>query len=263
MKANEKEKEHLTIEQQIELLKCRNLKINNVSKTKWYLERYNYQLIINGYNDPFIKSFDRRKNLYDYDSSFESIIELFDYDRMISDIILSEIQNIERTLSHKIAYIISEEMFTYKQKNGKIFKIDDKLFKILFKEKIPFNEFKSEITKYVNKINDNLFIKYHSNIEDIPIWTLSLSWTFGNLIFIFRNLNKNLQKKIINSYGNLSWNIDQFTKIMIVLNRIRNRTAHNNVLYNVSIKLNNKMKSFFEINEDLRINFSSNSLRLF
>lgn len=263
MNLNIKDKKHLTIDQQIELLKSRNLKINNVLKTKWYLERYNYQLIINGYNDPFMESFDRRKNLYDYNSSFESIIELFDYDRMISNIILSEIQNIERTLSHKIAHIISEKMNLHKKENGKILKIDKQFFKILFKEKVPFIEFKNEITKYVDKINDSLFKKYHSNIKDIPIWTLCMSWTFGDLIFVFKNLNKNLQKKIITSYENLSWNIDQFIKIMVVLNRIRNRAAHNNVLYNVIIKLDQYMKYFFKINEDLRINFSSNSLKLY
>ncbi|MDE5599872.1 MAG: Abi family protein, partial [Ureaplasma sp.] len=98
---------------------------------------------------------------------------------------------------------------------------------------------------------------------DIPIWTLCLSWSFGDLITIFKSLNKNLQKKIINSYENLSWNIDEFIRIMTALNKVRNRTAHNNVLYNISIKLNYFMKPFFKKNFDLQISFHSNSICLY
>lgn len=55
-----------------------------------------------------MENFDRKMNLYLPNSSFESIIELFNYDKDISHVILNNIHNIERTLSHKISYAISE-----------------------------------------------------------------------------------------------------------------------------------------------------------
>lgn len=47
------------------------------------------------------------------------------------------------------------------------------------------------------------------------------------------------------------------------LNKIRNRTAHNNVLYNISLKLDQYMKPFFRKNSDLKIEFHSNTLALY
>ena len=66
----------LSLGKKIKLFKDRNLVITDSKK-------YGYQWFINGYNDPFMKNFDRNKNWYDYGSSSQSIIELFECDKCL------------------------------------------------------------------------------------------------------------------------------------------------------------------------------------
>ena len=77
-------KKFKTWDEQIELLKSRNLIIKNESKLKLYLQKYNYQNFINAYNDPFMLNFDRNANRYRNDIDSEHIINLFNFDRTIS-----------------------------------------------------------------------------------------------------------------------------------------------------------------------------------
>ncbi|MDE6289582.1 MAG: Abi family protein, partial [Ureaplasma sp.] len=100
-------KQHLTIVQQIDLLKSRKLKIIDWEEIYSYLSDYSYQILINGYNDPFMKNFDRNKNEYAYNSSTKSIISLFNYDDNISSIVFKDIKKIEKKLLSKITYYIS------------------------------------------------------------------------------------------------------------------------------------------------------------
>ncbi len=79
-------KEFKTIDEQIELLKSRGLKIDNEDKLKWYLSSYNYQNFINGYNDLFMINEDRSKNKYKPIASSNQIINLFNFYRWLSKI---------------------------------------------------------------------------------------------------------------------------------------------------------------------------------
>ena len=101
-------KTHKSIDEQIELLISRGLIIFNKQKIKTYLSIYNYQWLINGYNDPFMLNNNRKSNQYSFNSTSESIIQFFNYDRTISSLILSNVQCIEKTLSSKVSYFISK-----------------------------------------------------------------------------------------------------------------------------------------------------------
>ncbi|WP_416388856.1 Abi family protein, partial [Mycoplasmoides pirum] len=59
------------------------------------MKNYNYQNFINGYNDPFMSGFRRANNKYMDKVNEESLITLFNFDRDISKLILSNIFNIE------------------------------------------------------------------------------------------------------------------------------------------------------------------------
>lgn len=272
MNKNKNYKPHKTIDEQIELLIDRGLIITNKSKIRTYLSMYNYQLIINGYNDPFMRDNNRQTNKYFFNSTSQSIIDFFNFDRTISNIIFSNVQSIEKTFSSKIAYFVSEKMCSLNKKDGKI--LDENLFSwnIIFSPiKIEKYNIRNKIIKYVSK-NDKLFSKYivygnNNNMElnhsDIPIWVLSLKWTFGFLIDLFKCLNQDIQYKIIKSYSHIKSDVDEFTKIMEFLIKIRNMSAHGNVLYNLSFKINKKAIKPFIIRNNLDIIVNSHGLRLY
>ena len=57
-------KKFKTFDEQIKLLEQKELFINDKNRLKWYLQSYNYQNFINGYNDFFMINNDRNKNKY-------------------------------------------------------------------------------------------------------------------------------------------------------------------------------------------------------
>ena len=57
-------KKFKTFDEQINLLEEMELSISNKNKLRWYLQSYNYQNFINGYNDFFMINNDRSKNKY-------------------------------------------------------------------------------------------------------------------------------------------------------------------------------------------------------
>lgn len=183
-------KKFKTFDEQIKLLEQKELFINDKNRLKWYLQSYNYQNFINGYNDFFMINNDRNKNKYKKTASSDGIIELFNFDRLISKYILSSIQNIERMASTALAYTIAKIMNDNQLDHGKIFSIKDE--DILIKKIFIINEYGNKFTDIKKRFkktfednNDkckNIFSKYN-NFVDIPIWTLIINATFGNIIF--------------------------------------------------------------------------------
>lgn len=166
-------KEFKTIDEQIELLKSRGLKIDNEDKLKWYLSSYNYQNFINGYNDLFMINEDRSKNKYKPIASSNQIINLFNFDRWLSKNILSTIQNIERKISSSIAYVLAINLnYFNNDKSGNIFKYEfnnpviEKMFVKMDLEE--WNEIKSRLLddKKINKMKN--YIKNIIQIVKYP-----------------------------------------------------------------------------------------------
>ena len=238
-------KKFKTFDEQIKLLEQKELFIKDKNRLKWYLQSYNYQNFINGYNDFFMINNDRNKNKYKKTASSDGIIELFNFDRLISKYILSSIQNIERMASTALAYTIAKIMNDNQLDHGKIFSIKDE--DILIKKIFIINEYGNKFTDIKKRFkktfednNDkckNIFSKYN-NFVDIPIWTLIINATFGNIIFFLNGLKPNIFFNVIKN-SNLK-NIKNLSKgeiitLFTILKEIRNRICHNNVLYNISL----------------------------
>ena len=209
----------LTFDEQIELLKKRNLSFNynrkNISnKFKWYLEKYNYHNFINGYNDPFMWNFDRNTNLYRDNINAQYIINLFNFDRYLSTIFIGDILNIERNFSTQICYhILRKHKDQFKEVNeGKILKLSDDEFLKIF-PKINEIDDKLLIIENIRELK-NIMIRFSRNQKPVfkysdgseyPLWVLSIYWSFGDACKIFNYLSDELKKKIISGYfGNSS-----------------------------------------------------------
>lgn len=243
-----KNKYFLTIDKQIELLKSRNLKINDENKAKFYLKTCGYQNFINGYNDPFMSGFRRQNNKYWNFSEMQEMINLFNFDRTISRYILSNIQNFERYFNSSIVYCISEKLNEVNIDNGNIFCIDDEsvwdsIFKSKFKnrDKNVYEIF----TNIFNKSRDNELLKRYKNVQQVPIWSLFIYADFGSIIKLFNKLSKQLKENIIDYIfeGKQNINVEEFVSICKILKNIRNKCCHNNVLYN--FESNEKQASKF------------------
>lgn len=264
---NKENKIFKTINEQIDLLKYRGFNVKNINRLSYYLKFYNYQNFINGYNDPFLKNFQRKSNRYNEGVNESSIIDLFNFDRSIGPLLLSNIQNIERGFSSSMAYEIAKELNRNLIDDGHIFKINNECKKIFKCEKIS-EKLQISLSKNFEKNKSNLQNKYKLNnnfdgekwVWNVPIWTLSIYWSFGDAIKIFESLNKNIKKSIISSvFENKFENIGEFIKIICMLKNIRNRICHNNVLYNIEVKNNEDVFLKFL---KRHIDYKSNKIKL-
>ena len=209
-----------------------------------------------------MKNFDRNKNWYDYGSSSQSIIELFECDKCLRFKFLEYTEEIESEFSTKLVDFISEKLINV---DGVIFS-NNSFFNTIFSPKTNKEYIFNLLTKYIEP-SDKLFLKYIEdlkiNYNKIPIWILSQSWTFGDLINLFKLLNKDLQYKIIDSYKNLKVSPDQFINIMKIIKKIRNISAHKSVLYNIEINFKKEVWNPIFKNKVFDIKIENNFFNLF
>ena len=195
-------KKHLKTKEQIKLLKSRGLQIRDSKKLESYLKKYNYQNLINAYNDPFFKNYARETNLYDVDATDLGIIDVFEFDRKIALLTWESISNFERMLSSSISYFVSEKMNKLGFENGNIFSLEEVYWSSIFNNAKTKKEIINEVCKFHKKSDLNLLKKYR-NINEIPIWSMILLVSFGGLEFLYNVLSEDIKYNVIKSFKNI------------------------------------------------------------
>ena len=266
----------LTFDEQINLLKNRNLsfKCNNkdlTDRVKWYLTKYNYHNFINGYNDPFMVNFDRTKNWYRSEVNAQYVIDLFNFDRSLSRILIGDILSVERNFSTQICYhLLKKYKDIYPEINeGMILELSSENFlkifaninDIKFSKKIHDDNNLVDKEKMLRKTilsfsKGKEAVKKHQD-DNYPLWTLSIYWSFGDACRIYKALNDELKLEIATAYFDdniklYDGYLESFISIMQLLNNLRNLICHGNVIY--------KFKNY--INLDHINNFFKNVLNI-
>lgn len=97
-----------TIDEQIEILKTRNLKISDVSLASNILEYENYYSVINGYKDLFVKINKSDNNdVYLDNTDFNEIYSLYKFDRELREILLIELLRVEKAIKGVTSHVFS------------------------------------------------------------------------------------------------------------------------------------------------------------
>lgn len=215
------EKTFKTIDEQILLLKSKNLTIKDYDKTYKILEKNNYYYLINGYKDLFLN-----KNLYIKNTKFEEIYSLFQFDKNIKIIFLKYILLIENEINTYIAYEFSK---SYGHKNYLVPQnFNNSNSKIPLIEKF-INDIKLEI-KYQYNNSNKMIIHYINNYKYIPLWVLVRILSFGK-ISKFYSLMKQKEQNSISRKFNMQ--ISELKIYLQNLTLIRNICAHDEKLYDI------------------------------
>ena len=259
-------KEYKTQEEKIRILKERRLNFLDEEEFKKTLDKYGYQTLVNGYNDfLFINN---RSLDYSPNANEQNLISLFLFDREISSLLFKSITNIEMQIKNNIAEEIcvfcKNELDDYDDneiKYGQILKLKDSDLKAIFSNAFgknsiflfdynnsnknkKMNEFSKEklrnlLEQFIpSNYNFKLLEKYKNNTNEIPIWTLSVFFSFGNAVKLLRALNHKIQSKIVSKFSNLQIGVKIFIEILEVFKNLRNRICHENVVYDSDFKLN-------------------------
>ncbi|MBL1225830.1 Abi family protein [Enterococcus sp. BWR-S5] len=216
-----------TYDEQIELLKKRNLVIEDENTAKKYLKSIGY-FRLSGYWLTLCKSKDNFKN----GASFNQIINIYDTDAELKKLLFGLLEDIEinyRTIiSHAFAFHYSPVDHYNKQNFVKEDWYDR--WAATFEESV----------KRAIKRNE-LFVKhYNQKYEKIfPIWTALEMSSFGDLSKFYNNLKPDMKKIIAKE--TIGFSSIYLENWLYVLSVIRNMCGHNSRLYDRRLNIKPKL----------------------
>lgn len=216
-----KAKEFLEVNELIETIKSKGIKINNEEKIKDILTRNNYYVIM-GYKNLFLD----KNRKYKENVSFENIYNLYLFDRKLKLLLLNSLLDIENIIKTSITnrfckmYGFKEDSYLDKNNYNTNHKYLEKTFKI----------FKSQIEE---KKDDNLAVSYYKDTYNfIPLWVMTKVLSFGlikELYSILKDDDKVAIKDEISNFDDIKIK-GLFTSMQLLVD-MRNKTAHDEIVY--------------------------------
>ncbi len=238
---NSRTKDFKTIDEQIELLKSRNLIIPDVEKAKKYLLTQNYYNIINGY----ASYFPRNGEVYTNGTTFDEITHLYIYEQEIKHSIFKAILCMENHLkavfSYHFAHAYNNTPYAYL--NISCYDPEKTLSVIPTITKI------TRILTAKQKHADSSISHYMKNYKNVPIWVLANYLEFGNVRYMLNASHISIQNAVAKdmySFIREHVNTDESFSPEIMLsfieniNDVRNICAHNNRLLGYNCRSDSK-----------------------
>ncbi len=231
-------KPHLTVREQIALLKGRGMQISDVAKAEEYLQRIGYYRL-SGYWYPFRESRVVTKDgklsvdildTFKSGSEFKHVVELYVFDKKLRLIVLDAIERIEIALRVDIAHLLgSYHPCAHREPallHGK-FSRPDKTGNIWHQRWLR------DLSVREQRSREDFIKHYRQKYSSpMPIWMSIEVWDFGLMSTLFENLQIKDQLIIANKYGvsrpelMVSW--------IKSINHVRNICAHHSRLWNCS-----------------------------
>ena len=215
-------KKFKSIDEQIALLRERNLKISNEARTRKLLNECQYYRIT-AYRYPFVYA--ENKDLFKEGADFNDIWDLYIFDRRFRFLIIDAIERIEVSLRSRWAHVLSEKYGILAYQDNAVFDnqmIRKTLSRIIF-ENIQYSD-QPCITHYLN------------GKQKIPIWGLCEVLTYGELISMFHAIKpRKIKNEILKDFD-----LDEkvASSFFNSLRMVRNICAHHGRLWNKRLFLN-------------------------
>lgn len=211
-----------TIDEQLDILKSKGLKINDIEYAKDVLLRENY-FFISGYRHLFLKS--PKDRMFIPGADFTELYAMFNFDRQIRNIFFKNILIVENNAKSIFSYQLSRKYgikeknylnpSNFDRSNDKARQVNDLLKKI--KRQIRVNGGQHSATMH-----------YISNYGYVPFWVVVKVLSFGLISELFTILKKEDQKEIASVYG---ISPDDLMVYLPILANFRNLCAHEDIMY--------------------------------
>lgn len=213
---NEPLKDFKSIDEQIELLRQRNLNFSNVEKAKRLIKECQYYRIT-AYRYPFVHAEDKDKFLDNVD--FDDLWNLYIFDRRLRFIVIDAIERIEVALRSRWAHVLSKKygVLAYKDNN-------------VFNNQMIRKTLSKVILENIQNSDQPCITHYLKNEEQIPIWGLCEVLTYGELLSMFNSIKpRAIKNEILEGFG-----LDEKIAVSFLnaLRVVRNICAHHGRLWN-------------------------------
>ena len=216
------EKIFKTLDEQIKILRNKNLIIDDEEYVKGILLRENY-FFINGYRYLFYKS--GKDKTFINGTNFREIYALFYFDRQLRNILFKNILILENNIKSILSYELSRK-YGFKEKkylNPSNFTTDPKRSKQVgdlvkkVKRQIIVNGREHSATKH-----------YQSNYGYIPLWVVVKVLSFGIVGELYTILKPEDQETIANLFN---VDVESLLTYLPIVANYRNLCAHEDICY--------------------------------
>jgi abortive infection bacteriophage resistance protein len=209
-------KEPTTYEQQVDILKERNLIINDEEEALSLLKRVNYYRF-SAYGLTLRKPDNR--DLFKNGITFYHMKMLYNFDQKLRDLIMSHLELIEIEFRSKIAYHHAHNFGPLGYRHPENFTSAE-----------PHDKFIEELDKQINRSRRELFVMHHRSKYggEFPFWVAIEVISFGELSKLFRNLKVDTKSEVVNDFNVPYYYIDSW---LHTLAYVRNICAHYGRLY--------------------------------
>lgn len=231
----------LTFEQQlIRLRDERGLIIANDEMALEKLKQYNYYRL-SGYMKLYLEG-----NHFRTGTTFNQIVELYDFDRRLRQLMMSILEPIEITIKTQVANLLGVKYGALGYRNIEFFKNEvhhEGFLKILERE-----------IENAGKTRTAFILHHLSEYGGkLPIWVAVEIMSFTTISLVFKNMLSEDQREI--ARGFYHHDEEYVSSWLYTLSHVRNITAHHSRLFNRTItypaKLNKKERSLGFPNDKL------------
>lgn len=240
------EKPFLTIEQQVELLRKRGMRVDG--GTAPILMREGYYSVVNGYKEPFIDARatrEARDDRYKEGSSFDSMYGLFAFDRDLRELTFHYLIRAEATVRTAVAYCFSDA-----HRDPEAY-----LLQANYCSRDEYASYGMDPDDYADEVSGLTWIlgkraktsrtefveHYRNAYGGVPLWVLCNDLTFGNVEHFF-HLMKPAEKAAVcktisESTGRRGdrrlgfFNVSEAQVSLEALVKFRNICAHDERIY--------------------------------
>lgn len=230
-----------TINEQIQILKDRNLKFIDEEAAKDKLISYGYYEIVNGYKD-YLLSLDDLEMFKD-GATFEHLFSLYSLDKNLQEAVVNATLEYELMLKTAMSYVIGET-FTSNQ-DLYLQKSNYKTGKLrTYRNGQKYFEIDSAFIKFNKIINDNIepFKHYREVHNNTPPWILFKGATLGNMMHFYKLQKREIKDKVVSIMFGIPLELmqldesqlikDLFSDLLSLAFKFRNRSAHSGRIYN-------------------------------
>lgn len=221
-------KKPLSFQEQINLLKSRNLEVSNESKAIAILQQISYYRL-----SAYFLPYQNFKDCFNEGTTFNQIIETYSFDRELRLLVFDCIETIEVAIRTQMIYQMAIFHQDSHWQDNKAFFVPPYVNRIgnLID---PFSDFQSIISKAGMARTPETFIRHYNQNYDLPInppcWMSFELLTIGELSFLFRGLKNKADKRRIANFFDLHPTV--FTSWLHTLTYVRNLCAHHSRLWN-------------------------------
>ena len=214
----------ITLEEQIDLLSKRGMKISDIEKAKEVLYDVGYYRL-GFYWFPFEKSYpDKSDRTHEFasETKFDSAVKLYYFDFYLRSLLLRALSRIEIAFRSKVVYLVSNEYVDIPS-----WFADNR---VVLEKQVDYYSDKGY--KAIRDKNAIIRLHHSHHPEDMyaPAWKTIEYMTLGEVFHLFKSIKDvKLKKKVADEFGIRT--LVTLESYLEVSKNIRNVCAHSNVLF--------------------------------